>query len=226
MPGGRCPSPQPPSHPIRPIGPGLPQKAGVSLFVAATARKLSEGREGMSFLTRLLPDPTAPRLTPSFGGCVAWMQGMYDNTNHSVQSHRASCVVQSLPTAAPSILRRLFAKLRLAQDRSEADNNPDDIQALLMSAIEMARGSPRPSQLSTDQGARTPAALASSMRAKRVRTSRIVQIQRDPQETAFLARDTKSGLVVMRHEDSKRLQELCDWFGWQVIDGGMPSGGN
>src|SRR6266536_3113396 len=60
--------------------------------------------------------PTGPRLTPSFGGCVAWMQGMYDNTNHSVQSHGASCVVQSLPTAAPSILRRLFAKLRLAQD--------------------------------------------------------------------------------------------------------------
>jgi hypothetical protein len=55
------------------------------------------------------------------------------------------------------------------------------------------------------------------MRAKGLRTSRIVQIQRDPQETAFLARDTKSGLVVMRHEDSKRLQELCDWFGWQVM---------
>ena len=109
---------------------------------------------------------------------------------------------------------------------SEVDNNPDDTEALLKSAIEMARGSSRPSQLSTDHGARTPAALASSMRAKRLRTSRIVQIQRDPQETAFLARDTKSGLVVMRHEDSKRLQELCDWFGWQVIDGGMPSGGD
>jgi hypothetical protein len=177
-----------------------------------------------------------------------------------------------LPTAAPSILRRLFAKLHLAQDSaasrstelvsvptapprsaltepqplstvppaepksvpitahrsipSEADNNPDDIEALLNSAIEMARGSSRPSQLSTDHGARTPAALASSMRPKRLRTSRIVQIQRDPQETAFLARDTKSGLVVMRHEDSKRLQELCDWFGWQVIDGGMPGAGD
>jgi hypothetical protein len=50
-----------PSHPIRLIGPGLPQKAGVSLFVAATARKLSEGREGVSFLTRFVarPDRTA-----------------------------------------------------------------------------------------------------------------------------------------------------------------------
>jgi hypothetical protein len=182
-----------------------------------------------------------------------------------------------LPTATPSILRRLFAKLRLAEDSaasrstepvsvptaaprsaltepqplstvplrsgpptepksvpttahpsipSEADKNSDDIEALLKSAIEMARGSLRASQLPTDHGARTPAALASSMRTKRLRMSRIVQIQRDPQETAFLARDTKSGLVVMRHEDSKRLKELCDWFGWQVIDGGIPGAGD
>jgi hypothetical protein len=182
-----------------------------------------------------------------------------------------------LPTAAPSILRRLFAKLQLAEHSAaashstdpvsvptapprsaltepqplstvplrsgppaesksvpttahpsipyEADNNPDDIEALLKSAIEMARGL-GPSQMPIDHGARTPAALASSMRAKRLRTSRIVQIQRDPQETAFLARDTKSGLVVMRHEDSKRLKVLCDWFGWQVIDGGMPGAGD
>jgi hypothetical protein len=109
---------------------------------------------------------------------------------------------------------------------SEANNNPDDIEALLKSAIEMAPRSLRPSQLPTDHGARTPAALAGSMRAKRLRTSRIVQIQRDPHETAFLARDTKSGLIVMRHEDSKRLKELCDWFGWQVIDGGMPGAGD
>jgi hypothetical protein len=40
---------------------------------------------------------------------------MYDSTVLGVQS---PCVlrVQSLPTAAPSILRRLFAKLRLAED--------------------------------------------------------------------------------------------------------------
>ena len=109
---------------------------------------------------------------------------------------------------------------------SEADNDPDDIEAFLKSKIEMAPRSLRPSQQPTEQRPRTPAALASSLRAKRLRTSRIVQIQRDPQETAFLARDTKSGLVVMRHEDSKRLKELCDWFGWQVIDGGIPGAGD
>ena len=98
----------------------------------------------------------------------------------------------------------------------------DDIEALLKSAIEMTPRSLRPSQPST---AGTPATLARSMRAKRLRTSRILQIQRDLHETD-LARDIKSGLVVMRHEDSKRLKELCDWFGWQVIDHGMPGAGD
>jgi len=56
-----------PPNPSRPIGPGLPQKAGVSLFVAATARKLSEGREGMSFLTRFVARPD--RLMEPYG---AW----------------------------------------------------------------------------------------------------------------------------------------------------------
>jgi hypothetical protein len=137
------------------------------------------------------------------------------------------CCIIPIAAHRPTRLRRTgtipsTASIFLTQ----RDSNPDDIGALLKSAIEMARGSLRPSQLSTDHEARTPAALASSMRAKRLRTSRIVQIQRDPQETAYLARDTKSGLVVMRHEDSKRLQELCDWFGWQVIDGGMPGAGD
>ena len=150
------------------------------------------------------------------------------NQHRSPQHHPD----QRLPSLCRSPLYRLDRDLRPVSTTahpsvpSEADNNPDDIEALLKSAIEMARASLRPSQLPTDHGARTPAALASSMRPKRLRTSRIVQIQRDPQETAFLARDTKSGLVVMRHEDSKRLQELCDWFGWQVIDGGMPGAGD
>jgi hypothetical protein len=195
---------------------------------------------------------------------------MYDITIIAC-SHTVRPAGPEFATAAPSILRRLFAKLRLAEDSaashstepvsvptapprsartepqlslrsgppaesksvpttahpsipSEADNNLDDIEALLKSAIE--RGSLRPSQMPIDHGTRTPAALASSMRAKRLRTSHIVQIQRDPQETAFLASDTRSGLVVMRHEDSKRLKELCDWFGWQVIDGGMPGAGD
>jgi hypothetical protein len=52
--------------------------------------------------------------------------------------------------------------------------------------------------------------------AKRPPTGRIVQIVHDPHETTYVARDTKSGLVVMRNKDRERLRELCDWIGWGV----------
>jgi hypothetical protein len=61
-------------------------------------------------------------------------------------------------------------------------------------------------------------------RFKPSRTGRNVQIGRDPRdETAFAAKDTVSGLVVMRHQDIERLRELCHWIGWHVVDGRVSS---
>ena len=55
-------------------------------------------------------------------------------------------------------------------------------------------------------------------RTKRSLTGRNVQIGHDPaNQVAYVAIDTKSGRVVMRHPDSARLQELCEWLGWNVI---------
>ena len=49
---------------------------------------------------------------------------------------------------------------------------------------------------------------------------RHVQIVHDPDhEPAYAAKDTKSGMVVMRQEDRERLRSLCDWIGWRVVDG-------
>jgi hypothetical protein len=47
-PGGRAPSPQP-LTPIRPIGPGPPQKAGVSLFVTVSAMRDEQREVSVSF---------------------------------------------------------------------------------------------------------------------------------------------------------------------------------
>jgi hypothetical protein len=151
------------------------------------------------------------------------------NQYRSPQHHRD----QRLPSLCRSPLYRLDRDLRpnLSQSPPQRTHpfHPKRITSLTRSR-RSSNGQLRWRQgrraLRTDHGARTPAALAGSMRAKRLHPSRIVQIQRDPQETAFLARDTKSGLVVMRHEDSKRLKELCEWFGWQVLDGGMPGAGD
>jgi hypothetical protein len=62
-------------------------------------------------------------------------------------------------------------------------------------------------------------------RAKRSPTGRNVQIGHDPRyEAAYAATDIKSGLVVMRHQDSAHLRALCDWIGWYVVDDEVPSG--
>ena len=57
-------------------------------------------------------------------------------------------------------------------------------------------------------------------RAKRSPTGRNVQIGHDADKATYAARDIKSGLVVMRHQDSARLRVLCDWIGWYVVDDG------
>jgi hypothetical protein len=57
-------------------------------------------------------------------------------------------------------------------------------------------------------------------RAKRSLTGRNVQIVHDPDKATYAATDIKSGLVVMRHQDSARLRVLCDWIGWYVVDDG------
>ena len=42
-------------------------------------------------------------------------------------------------------------------------------------------------------------------------------------ESSYAAQDTKSGLVVMLHQDRNRLRELCEWIGWRVVDGDASS---
>jgi hypothetical protein len=54
-------------------------------------------------------------------------------------------------------------------------------------------------------------------------TRRIVWINQDTDEATYAAKDTKSGLVVMRNQDRERLRELCNWIGWRVMGSRVPS---
>ncbi len=106
---------------------------------------------------------------------------------------------------------------------SEPDTDLDGGEALRKRAIEMDRGPTRPSQPTgslTEATPRTPAELASSMRAKRSLPSRVVvQIHYDPHKATYVAKDTKSGLRILRHQDSARLRAMCNRIGCQVVDG-------
>jgi hypothetical protein len=53
-------------------------------------------------------------------------------------------------------------------------------------------------------------------RARRSPTGRMVQI--DSKDGTRVAKDTKSGRVVMHNQNRERLWELCNWIGWRVVN--------
>ena len=102
---------------------------------------------------------------------------------------------------------------------SEADL--DEGEALLRRAMEMVR-SPT-NRLPSAEGPgdhrpETPAELAGLMASRRPFTGRLVRIQRDSDEIAYVAKDARSGLSVLRHQDRARLRAMCDRIGWRVVD--------
>ena len=55
-------------------------------------------------------------------------------------------------------------------------------------------------------------------RAKLSLTGRNVHLSYAPSQGNYVAIDAKCGLVVLKHQDRKRLRELCEWVGWQVVE--------
>jgi hypothetical protein len=100
-------------------------------------------------------------------------------------------------------------------------DEPDEGEEMLRRAIAMVRAPTRGSQpVKGLTEPRTPSALTGSMRSQKS-TGRVVQIRHDPSyDAAYAAKDTRSGLVVLRHQDSGRLREMCDRLGWQVVEDG------
>src|SRR5713101_6118248 len=84
---------------------------------------------------------------------------------------------------------------------AEADNDLQECEALLKRAIEMVRGPTR----------RSPTRIFTASKP-----TRIVQIHHDPDDAAYVAIDAKSGLSVLRHQDSAHLRAMCERIGWRV----------
>jgi hypothetical protein len=110
-----------------------------------------------------------------------------------------------------------------ASPEAEPVEEVDEGEEMLRRAIAMVRspvGGSQPVRGLTD-GVRTPAALPSSVKAKKAGSGRRVQIRHDPSyDAAYAAKDLKTGLVVLRHQDSARLRSMCDRLGWQVVEDG------
>jgi hypothetical protein len=106
---------------------------------------------------------------------------------------------------------------------SETDKDLDECEALLRRAIEIVRGPAQSSQTTTGVAKATSETPAENVSSAPAETSLawqvVVQIHHDSQKAKYVAKDTKSGLSVLGHQDSARLRAMCDRMGWQVVDG-------
>ena len=112
----------------------------------------------------------------------------------------------------------------------EINSGLDECEALLQHAIEIVKGPTRTSQTKTsliEARSAPPAKVVGSVQAERSPASRIVvQIHYDPQKAKFVAKDTNSGLSILRHQDIARLRAMCDRIGCRVVDNAVTSAGD
>jgi hypothetical protein len=129
-------------------------------------------------------------------------------------------------TGCHQVERRRVFRGEQASTPSSTPVPPEDTEALnedqelLRRAIAMVRGPISASQSirGITDGLKSPAALpAGPTRARK--SGRVVEIRHD-YDAAYAAKDTRTGLVVLRHQDSARLRQMCDRLGWQVVEDG------
>lgn len=97
----------------------------------------------------------------------------------------------------------------------EDERELDECAAMLQNAIDMVHS---PALSPNESGAGGRAQSVPSLRAKISEPSRFVRIRHDDENAGYVAQDTKSGMIVLRYQDSQRLREMCDWMGWQVAE--------
>jgi hypothetical protein len=113
---------------------------------------------------------------------------------------------------------------------SSTDKSMDECGVLLARTIEMVKeprhspqGTATFTELTPNITKIEPMPLMAETNAtqiERISHVVVVQIQHDPKTAKFVAKDTNSGLSVLRHEDSAWLRTMCDRLGWQIVDAG------
>ena len=170
--------------------------------VASHCADRAGGTDCGSGTPKPMPSPTAPPASASPVVKPEW------------PSIETMAQLAKSPSPATAPLKSIVAE----------DDGEDGGQAMLQRAIEMVRSSTRRPQPTKNQPTKsqpaTPTKLARPMRMKKPVTDRVVEICHDPHEAIYFAKDTKSGLSVLRHQDSARLRAMCDRIGWQVREGG------
>jgi hypothetical protein len=114
-----------------------------------------------------------------------------------------------------------------------SDNDLDECEVLPRRAIEMVHGETHPGETTpVELASTTPATVSAPVPAAsgplpdRQKSAPIaVQIQPDPVKGRFVVRDARSGLSILRHQDSAWLRAMCDRMGWRIVEGAAVDAG-
>jgi hypothetical protein len=146
-------------------------------------------------------------------------------------------------TAAPSIAPRSSHSAECEPGLIEADGSLDECEVLLKRAIDMVHGRDYSAETKTEMELKcevriegTPGIAQEPTTAPvidvdaeikpigakelepRAKKPVVVEIHYDPVKARYAAKDSRTGLLILRHEDSARLKGMCERMGWQVLD--------
>jgi hypothetical protein len=144
----------------------------------------------------------------------------------------------------PSIAPRSSHSAECGVAFIEADDSLDECEVLLKRAIDMVHGRHYSAETKTETDLKCEARIEGTLEIAtleptvapaivvepeikpivarelepRPRKPVVVEIHYDPVKARFAAKDTRTGLLILRHEDRARLKGMCERMGWQVLD--------
>jgi hypothetical protein len=186
-----------------------------------------EGAAAPAFVKRVFAK--LYRVSNAVGRRNASRSTVSDSTKPQISAPAVEPVSKSIAPAVPHLTERATVPtVPPVSTTLRTDKDFDECETLLRGAIEMLQSQPRCSQIATSLPAlRSATAATTSVPMPVERRSEpverkspvvAVQIHHDPNRAKYVAKDTKSGLTVLRHQDSTWLKAMCDRMGWQVID--------
>jgi hypothetical protein len=178
-----------------------------------------EGATASTFVKRVFAK--LYRVSNAIGRRKASRSIVSDSTKPPTPAPAVEPVSESIAPAVPHLTRPVTVPTPLVSASSRTDEELDECEALVRHAIDMVQSQSRSSQRTTglpELRSATPATTSAASEPVERKSPVVVQIHHDPKRAKYVVKDTRSGLIVMRHQDSTWLKAMCDRMRWQVID--------
>jgi hypothetical protein len=221
----------PDAPPISPLAPIENESTAASVFTQRLFAKLYGIRNVVR--RRKKPPFTSVSVNPQ-------------ESAHTAEAVPETPLSEPIPELTPASLNQIepetVQELPPLSMPAQTDENKEECESLLRNAIAIVKSATRSSEKAPpliELRSATPASTSApgmiqtsciaidekspavvqtrSIPAERKSPVIVVQILYDAHKAKYVAKDTKSGLGVLRHQDSARLRAMCDRLGWQIV---------